>query len=151
MPVVFRPATPPDRDQWVTLRGELWPACPVARHRLELDELLKKDGVVLLAEEAGGLLGFAEVSVRVDHVEGTQSAPVPYLEGWYVRANARGQGVGRGLLAAAERWALGRGFAELASDAELENHHSRRLHAQAGFSEVARTVHFVKSLEPRKE
>jgi aminoglycoside 6'-N-acetyltransferase I len=103
-------------------------------------------GIVAVAQAGSVLAGFAEISVRSDHVEGTSSAPVPYLEGWYVRQQYRGKGIGRGLLKFVEEWAVACGFRELASDAELWNEHSIRLHAQLGFSEVGRTVHFVKSL-----
>jgi aminoglycoside 6'-N-acetyltransferase I len=144
VPIRYRAATKKDRRQWVALRHELWPDCPEARHRLEVTELLKQDGVVLVAEETGTLVGFAEVSIRHEHVEGTRAAPVPYLEGWYVRRSHRGKGIGRALLKAAERWAVARGFEEMASDTEIENKPSVRLHAKAGFSEVGRTVHFVK-------
>jgi aminoglycoside 6'-N-acetyltransferase I len=92
------------------------------------------------------LVGFAEVSIRHDHVVGTSSAPVPYLEGWYVRAAHRGHGIGRGLLDFAESWVTSRGFGEIASDAEVQNSRSIRLHRSPGFTEVERSVHFVKKL-----
>jgi aminoglycoside 6'-N-acetyltransferase I len=103
--------------------------------------------VIAVAEVDGQLVGFAEVSIRRDHVEGTRSVPVPYLEGWFVRADYRGKGVGRGLLDFVEQWAAGRGFDELASDAEIKNSRSIELHKQLGFTEVARTVHFVKRID----
>lgn len=92
------------------------------------------------------LVGFAEVSIRHDHVEGTRSAPVPYLEGWYVRSGYRGRGIGSGILGYVEEWAIGRGFSELASDTDPDNAVSIRLHAQLGFREVGRSIHFVKPL-----
>jgi aminoglycoside 6'-N-acetyltransferase I len=50
-----------------------------------MDPLQRSDGVVFLAQDSDGqVVGLAEVSIRQDHVEGTSSAPVPYLEGWYV-------------------------------------------------------------------
>lgn len=100
----------------------------------------------MLAYVGEDAVGFAEVSIRADHVEGTQSAPVPYLEGWYVAPQHRSKGVGRALLHRVEEWAKAAGFHELASDAELENTHSIRLHSLQGFCEVGRTVHFVKPL-----
>ena len=88
--------------------------------------------------------------MRSDHVEGTASSPVPYLEGWYVRAAYRGHGVGRALLSFIEQWAVSRGYAELASDAELQNDHGIRLHAMLGFREAGRSVHFVKILKNKE-
>jgi aminoglycoside 6'-N-acetyltransferase I len=66
------------------MRFALWPDCPRERHALEIEQLLQSEGVVALANVDGELAGFAEVSIRRDHVEGTSTAPVPYLEGWYV-------------------------------------------------------------------
>jgi aminoglycoside 6'-N-acetyltransferase I len=112
-----------------------------------MDQLLKSGGVVFVAEaEHNDLIGFAEVSLRQDHVDGASICPVPYLEGWFVEASFRRQGVGRALIAAVEQWAILRGYAELASDAELENTLSIRLHKLLGFSEIERNVTFLKRL-----
>ena len=146
MNATLRIAKPGDRAGWEKLRSRLWPECPLERHRLEIEQLLAGSGVVALASVGKELVGLAEVSVRVDHVEGTTSAPVAYLEGWYVAEKFRGQGIGRVLLAFAEKWAAEHGFQELASDAELANANSIRLHKTVGFREAGRSVHFVKSL-----
>ena len=136
-----------DTPRWIEMRKALWPDCPEERQSLEMEQLLCSDGVVLLAEESGGqALGFAELSIRRDHVEGTTSAPVPYLEGWYVIPGHRRRGIGRHLIERAEKWALEAGFSELASDAEVENPDSIRAHSELGFREVGRTVHFVRTL-----
>lgn len=144
--IEISPATAADREEWIAMRYELWPDCPRERHQLEIDQLLVGTGVVALAWVGGAAAGFAEVSIRADHVEGTSIAPVPYLEGWYVREAHRGSGVGRALIHFVEQWARSRGFSELASDAELENTLSITLHAQLGFREIGRSVHFVKRI-----
>ncbi|MEK7949994.1 aminoglycoside 6'-N-acetyltransferase [Luteolibacter soli] len=145
----YRIARETDRPQWLSLRYDLWPHCPIDRHRLEIEQLLKSEGIVAVADINGTLAGFAEVSLRHDHVEGTRSSPVPYLEGWFVSPEYRRHGIGRGLLDFVEQWAVARGFNELASDAELENLEGINLHAKLGFAEVGRTVHFVKPLPER--
>ena len=150
MQTTFRTATASDRQEWAALRFELWPDCSIERHALEVEQLSSSEGLVVVAERGGELVGFAEASVRVDHVEGTRSAPVPYLEGWYVRHAHRRQGVGRNLLLLVEQWAQACGYTELASDAEIENHLSIQLHKHLGFSEVGRSVHFLRKLETRK-
>ena len=135
------------KPQWFELRRALWPDCPPGRHTLEMDQWQHSDGVVLLAEDSDGkIVGFAEISVRRDHVEGTSSAPVPYLEGWYVVPGHRRKGVGRALIESAECWALEAGFSELASDAESQNHEAIQAHIELGFHEVGRSVHFVRRL-----
>lgn len=109
------------------------------------------DGLVLVAvREDGSLCGFAEVSVRHDHVDGASSAPVAYLEAWYVEPGFRGQGLGRRLLAAAEDWAMSNRLTELASDAELNSQAAIEAHVSCGFSETCRAVHFIKRLDRSK-
>lgn len=148
----IRQAQPADKAAWLMLRQRLWRQCPDEKHDLEMDQLLKSEGVVLVAEVAPAtLIGFAEVSLRVDHVDGASISPVPYLEGWFVDEPYRGCGVGRALLDAVEQWAVSEGYTQLASDAEIENASSIRLHQLAGFSEVGRTVHFLKPLLPKTE
>ena len=96
-----------------------------------------------------GTIGFAEVSLREDHVDGASISPVPYLEAWFVEASFRKQGVGQALIGAVERCATSRGYTELASDAEIENSLSIRLHKQLGFAEIDRNVTFLKMLTSR--
>lgn len=146
MNATVRVAKVEDQAGWARLRSQLWPGCPPERHRLEIDQLIASKGLVAIACLQGEVVGFAEASIRVDHVEGTMSAPVPYLEGWYVAEAYRGRGIGRALLAFVEQWAREHGHGELASDAEIENGASIRLHAILGFKEVGRSVHFVKPL-----
>ena len=106
--------------------------------------------MVFVAENYDGkLIGFAEVSLRSDHVDGASISPVPYLEGWFVEARYRKRGIGRVLIEAVERWATARGYTELASDAEVGNLLSIRLHKRLGFSEMDRNVTFLKKLKPR--
>ena len=115
-----------------------------------MGQLLKSEGVVFVAEnDQAELIGFAEVSLRQDHVDGASISPVPYLEAWFVEASFRMQGVGRALIGAVERWATSRGYTELASDAEIENSLSIRLHKQLGFAEIDRNVTFLKMLTSR--
>lgn len=147
MKVNIRPATARDRADWIAMRTKLWPDCPAERHNLEVAQILRAPGVVALAFVDEKLAGFAELSVRSDHVEGTENSPVPYLEGWYVSSPYRSRGVGRSLIAFVEDWARSKGFQELASDAERENRRSIRLHELLGFREVSTTVHFVKALK----
>jgi aminoglycoside 6'-N-acetyltransferase I len=146
----IREAQSDDRAPWLRMRRALWPDCPEDKHALEIGQLLQSDGAVLVAEdEQSRLLGFAEVSLRHDHVDGASISPVPYLEGWFVEPGFRGRGVGRALIAAVEQWAIAKGFTELASDAELSNTRSIELHARLGFAEVERNVTCLKKLARR--
>ncbi len=101
--------------------------------------------VVFIAEQDGRAIGFLELSVR-EFSDGCDSMPVPYVEGWYVEPHARGTGVGRGLMQAAEAWSTDRGFTELASDTEIENEASLRAHERCGFEETERLIKLRKRL-----
>ena len=90
-------------------------------------------------------MGFAEVGTR-SLADGCETSPVAYLEGWYVDADMRRQGVGTALIRAAEAWAREKGLNEFASDAELENIESQQAHVALGFHEVERVVLYLKTL-----
>ena len=101
---------------------------------------------VFVAEDADAKpVGFIELAVRA-FSDGCDSMPVPHVEGWYVEPAARGQGVGRALMRAAEEWSRTHGFIELASDSELDDDSAQRAHARCGFEEVDRLVKFRKKL-----
>lgn len=106
----------------------------------------RSDAEVFVAERAdGSLAGFVEVGTR-PYADGCDTSPVGYIEAWYVDAGVRRSGYGRALLTAAEEWARGRGYGEIASDALLDNEVSHAAHRRAGYEEVGRVVQFRKSL-----
>jgi len=129
------------------MRLALWPELAGSDQESEADQwLVRPDAIVLVAEHASGsLVGFAEVGARA-FADGCDTAPVGYLEGWYVEAEFRRQGIGAALVRAAEAWARGRGYREFASDALLDNTASQEAHLALGFSEVERAVHYRKPL-----
>lgn len=136
-----------DRQTWLQLRRALWPDCAEETHRVEVDQALASGGGALLAHHTqSGAVGFAEISLRHEHVEGASSAPVAYLEGWFVDEAFREQGVGKALVEAAARWAKEQGLSELASDAELQNAASQQAHERLDFLEIGRSVHYVRKL-----
>ncbi|GJG86298.1 aminoglycoside N(6')-acetyltransferase type 1 [Gemmatimonadetes bacterium T265] len=139
-----RPYTPPDRAEWLRVRRALWPDSDAEDARAWL---ARDDVAVFVAARPGGagLAGFAEVGARA-YADGCATSPVGYLEGWYVDPDVRRSGVGAALVRAAEAWARGRGYAELASDALLDNVGSQRAHVALGFDEVERSVTYRKAL-----
>ena len=138
-----------DRNEWARMRNSLWPDS-IAGHLNEIERYFAQgeihgEKVFVLARDNGKLGGFIELKVR-NYAEGSQSAQVPYVEGWYVDRDLRGCGYGRQLIEIAEIWALENGFKELASDAELNNVASITAHKALGFQEVERIVCFLKKL-----
>ena len=94
---------------------------------------------------AGGLCGLLEAAIRPCTVNG-ELRRIGYIEGWFVDADVRRQGIGRLLVNAAEEWARSQGCKEIHSDAELSNELSHAAHQSLGYAEVGRLVHFRKSL-----
>jgi aminoglycoside 6'-N-acetyltransferase I len=136
-----------DAAEVAALACELWPDNPAEEMREESASLLaREDAVIFLYREQGEAVGFAQCQLRRDYVEGTESSPVGYLEGIYVREGARRQGVARKLLSACESWAKAQGCKEFASDCELDNTDSQRFHRAVGFEEANRIVAYVKKL-----
>ena len=136
-----------DRAEWLRLRAALWPEEPLEELALGVDEHLLGGGslrAVLVAEGASGLGGFLELSVR-PYAEGC-AGPTPFMEGWFVDETARRQGVGSGLVRAAEAWATEQGFSGLASDTQLWNTVSQSAYEALGFEEAGQLVSYHKVL-----
>jgi aminoglycoside 6'-N-acetyltransferase I len=129
------------------MRRALWDDCPYDQQVREMDEILASDTEeVFVAERpGGGLCGFVEASVR-PIADGCSTHPVGYVEGWFVDGDLRRQGVGRALMAAALDWCRSRGYAELASDAQIANETSIRAHLALGYELVERIVCFRKEV-----
>jgi aminoglycoside 6'-N-acetyltransferase I len=144
---IVRRGTRDDLAEWVRLRSLLWPD-PDIDQEAEAAALLEgpdAGALFVLDCRNGRLVGFLEVSVR-DYAEGCAPGRVPYLEGWYVEPDLRGRGLGAALVEAAEAWARERGFAEIASDAQIDNAGGIAAHRALGFEEAARIVCFRKGL-----
>ena len=132
--------------QAALLADELFPGHAPGELLAEWEEWSGAECAVLLATEEGLPLGFAQCQLRSDYVEGTETSPVGYLEGIYVRPESRHKGVASALLSACEGWARQRGCTEFASDCELENENSAAFHLAAGFTEANRIICFTKRL-----
>lgn len=89
---------------------------------------------------------FANVALRHDYDEGTETSPLGYLEGVYVKENYRKKGYARELVEDCEKWAREKNCKEFARDCLLENTDSLKLHLAIGFIEVNRIICFKKIL-----
>lgn len=148
--ITVRPARPTDAESWLLLRCALWPEGSEAEHRGEINLFLagqaREPQAVLLAEDGPGqVVGLAELSIR-PCAEGCRTNRVLYLEGWFVVPEARGRGVGRALVAAAEEWGRAKGCREFASDSHPNNKVSVAAHRALGFAEVGLVRCFRKEL-----
>lgn len=91
-------------------------------------------------------VGFAQCQLRYDYVEGTQTTPVGYLEGIYIKQDYRKKGIAKELLAECEAWAKSNGCQEFASDCEIDNVDSFQFHKAVNFTEANRIICFTKKL-----
>jgi aminoglycoside 6'-N-acetyltransferase I len=151
--VRIRRALPSDRDSLSCLRHALWPESSAEEHGRELEAVLAGIApgtlpqVIFVAEaQDQSLIGFLEAGLRshADHCDPARA--VGYVEGWYVAEGLRRRGIGKQLLEAAEDWARGQGCVEMASDTQIDNGLSLRVHESLGFRVVERAILFHKSL-----
>ena len=141
---MVRKATTQDISAIGALMASLWPHHSAEEMAAEAAEILENpDAAIFLAEHNAG---FAQVGLRHDYVEGTESSPVGYLEGIYVAEKFRGRGYARLLLTACEIWAKEKGCREFASDCELDNTQSLNFHLKTGFAEANRIICFTKTI-----
>ena len=145
-----RPVHPSDAHAWLEMRSDFWRDGSESEHAAEIEAFFSgtsTEPVAVLVAENGdhGLEGFVELSIR-PCAEGCRTSRVGYLEGLYVRLEARGRGVGRTLVEAAEEWARGQGCTEFASDAQAANEASVAAHSALGFSEAGLIRCFRKDL-----
>jgi len=139
----IRAARPDDAPALAALLAELGFPAPAATIAERLDALLSTAEVVLVAARERTVLGLLTVHVTpVLH----RPAPVGRLTALVVTERAHGQGVGRALVAAAERELARRGcqLVEVTSNTRLTAAHA--FYEQLGYQ--ATSVRFKKSLLP---
>jgi aminoglycoside 6'-N-acetyltransferase I len=139
----------PNDAAWLALRAEFIPELEPDEQRSFL-QAFARDSAAFCAfvarDDQDGLLGFAEVAVRTDFVNGCEHRPALFLEGIYVRPEHRGRGVARALCEAAGRWGSEQGCLEFASDVYIDDYDSLAAHRGLGFEETERVVYFRKLL-----
>lgn len=129
------------------LAVEMWDTHTVRELTDEFSEVISQDnGQIFLKYDNGAPVGFAQCQLRYDYVEGTETSPVGYLEGIFVKEDHRRKGYAKELLTECEKWAKEKGCREFASDCESDNADSFRFHMAAGFKEANRIICFTKKL-----
>ena len=144
----IRPLEEKDLNEWLRLRTLLWDEADEDDHRAEMVDIIEHSDsqfVAVADSGEGKLAGFLEASIR-SFAEDCETDKVGYLEGWFVEDGYRQHGIGREMVAFAEKWARGHGCTEMASDAEIGNEVSLQAHTQLGYSETSRLIHLRKEL-----
>ncbi len=147
-----RKATAADFSDWRKLAQQLWPKFKLTDFAKLYADIRKSPRYISFISRTaeGKAVAFANVSLRVDYVEGSDSSPVGYLEGIFVDKDYRKMGLARLLVDAAERWAAGKGATEMGSDTERGNAASQKFHQAIGFSQTEKIVHFIKKIRRRQ-
>lgn len=127
---------------------KLWPDC---NYEEEFHNCLKitkaVDQNIFIAKAGDDYIGFIQLSLRTDYVEGTTSTPVVYIEGLYIDPLHRMEGIAHQLVKKAEAWGFEKNCTEIASDTGLTNTNSIEFHKSIGFKEVNRVVCFSKTID----
>ena len=144
---MVKKATKADSRTLAEMAAALWDSYAVDELETEFLETLNDKQSAFFIKYIHDLpVGFAQCGLRTDYVEGTQTSPVGYLEGIFVKASYRKKGYAKELLRACEIWAKDMGCTEFASDCELDNIGSLSFHRAMGFEEANRIICFKKEL-----
>lgn len=93
------------------------------------------------------LIGFIQLAIREEHVNGSSTSPVGYIEGIYVIEDYRKKGIARKLMEWGYRFLKENDCSEIGSDVELDNIMSQVFHEKMGFTEVERVVFYIRKLD----
>lgn len=136
-----------DIETIASLAAMLWNTHSVDELSREFSDLISKgDAQFFLKYENNIPVGFAQCQLRRGYVEGTETSPVGYLEGIFVKEGCRNKGYARELVSACEAWAKDNNCKEFASDCEIDNIESFQFHIAMDFTEVNRIICFTKEL-----
>ena len=132
----------------VELAHMLWDDYTIGEATEDFKEEIEKgeDGHFLLKAN-DKYVGFLEISIRHDYVEGTDSSPVGYIEGIFVKEGYRKMKLASKLIDFANDYFKQKGCTEMGSDCELTNELSIKFHKGIGFQEVNRVVCFKKDIK----
>lgn len=135
-------------NELVTMALDLWTDNTFEGLKSEILGLMdgNKD-VFLMSITNDNVSGFIYMSVRTDYVEGSDSSPVAYIEGIYVKPEFRKKGIARLLFKAGENWAKANGCTQIGSDIEWDNTVSYDFHRKIGFEEANRIICFIKDIK----
>lgn len=148
MEYIIREAIKKDLQEWLRLGLKLWPEeTEDELRKIFLDILSSEREKAFICKNVNEYIGFINVSIRSDYVEGSNSTPVGYIEGIYVEQNYRNKGIANRLMLAGEKWAKEKGCKQMGSDIEYDNTVSYDFHKRVGFDEAGRIICFIKDIE----
>ena len=144
---MVRKATNSDAHVLAEMAIQMWDSHTVDELETEFSDTINNKQSVFFIKYVNDVpVGFAQCGLRTDYVEGTESSPVGYLEGIFIKKDYRNNGYAKELLLSCETWAKNMGCTEFASDCELDNIGSLKFHIAMGFDEANRIICFKKTI-----
>ncbi len=149
-PIKYEDLRKEDFDAFFSMTKKLW----IDFKADELESLLKKtvvnsanQKVILAKNQNNEAIGFVQVSVRFDYVEGAEKSPTGYLEGVFIEEPYRKMGIAKQLIRLGEDWLKMNDCNQIGSDTWLWNKDAQNFHQKIGFWEEDRLVHFLKNID----
>lgn len=138
-----------DFEFWLIMSSKLWQDYDVNELRDELRNVYNspKQQTFIAKNSKQIPIGFINISIRNDYVEGSEKSPTGYLEAIFVDEKYRLLGVAKNLLKLGENWLKQNHCSQIGSDTWLTNIESQNFHKKMGFQEEERLVHFLKNIE----
>ena len=144
---MVRKATNGDNRVLAEMAVQMWDSHTIDELEIEFIETLNDEQSAFFIKYVNDIpIGFAQCGIRTDYVEGTETSPVGYLEGIFVKKDYRNHGYAKEMLMTCEKWARDMGCTEFASDCELDNIASLKFHIAMGFDEANRIICFKKKI-----
>lgn len=135
-------------NELITMALDLWPDNTYEGLEAEVLDLMNGDKDIFFISVTNDIIsGFIHMSIRTDYVEGSDSTPVGFVEGIYVKPEFRNKGIARLLVNFGEEWVKSKGCTQVGSDIEYDNNISYEFHRAIGFEEANRIICFIKEIE----
>lgn len=150
-PFTYRRTTPADFEVLLTLVRESWPA----DMQDQVDDILRdalthpESTAIFACFFKNAAIGYAQVCVRQEYVEGALAYPIAYLEALHVKVAFEDAGIAQHLIQIVTAYVNSLGIEEIATDCASSDLRRYELFLKAGFEEVSQLTHFVKSV-PRQ-
>ncbi|MGH8428445.1 MAG: GNAT family N-acetyltransferase [Gammaproteobacteria bacterium] len=139
----IRPATVTDSAGIARLAGELGYPATAAEMASRLTAMLPlPNHFVAVAESSNGLLGWAAVERRLLLISGDKAE----LTGLVVGSSARRTGIGKLLVAAAERWVVAQGLDTIVVRSNVARAESHPFYERLGYTRTKTQHAYVKML-----
>ena len=129
-------------DELIELELKLWPDHLYDELYQDTKNLIDNNNFYLGAIINNKLIGFIQLSIRYEYVNGSTTSPVGYIEGIFVEDEFRKQGIGTELVKMSFAFFRKRNLQEIISDVEIDNYLSQKFHEKVGFKETERVIYY---------